>query len=230
MNVFAISDPHLSFAQPKPMDIFGARWDGYFSRMQRAWRERVGENDLVLIPGDISWAMHLSDALLDIRAIGELPGKKIISRGNHDYWWSSISQLRAALPQNMFALQNDAILVGSAAVCGSRGWPSPGAQEYGVQDERIYLRELQRMEMSLKALPKADAVRIAMIHFPPFSERLEATGFTELFERYNIDIVVYGHLHDRSCLGAFEGDVRGVTYRLVSCDHLNFEPLLIAQL
>lgn len=230
MNVLAISDPHLSIASPKPMNIFGAHWEGYWERMQQAWRSTVSQDDLVLLPGDISWAMHLKDALCDLQAIGDLPGTKILLRGNHDYWWSSLSRVRAALPPQMYALQNDTVAFGAVEVCGTRGWTSPGSQGFSAEDERIYQRELRRLELSLNALKNTGALRIAMMHFPPFNERLEATGFTELLERYHVDIAVYGHLHDRSCMGAFEGSLRGVEYRLVSCDHLGFKPALLAQL
>ena len=151
MKVFALADLHLSGSVNKPMDVFGPLWDNHLSRIRTAWLETVGEEDLVLIPGDISWAMHLQEAQTDLNTIAALPGKKLILRGNHDYWWSSLTQLRARLPGGMRAIQNDACLVGDVVFCGTRGWtipPASGAQE---QDEKLYRREAMRLEMSLQA-------------------------------------------------------------------------------
>lgn len=232
MKVFAISDPHLSLAHPKPMNIFGASWDNHFERMQAHWRERVAPEDLVLIPGDISWAMKLEDARPDLEALGALPGQKVILRGNHDYWWSSLRKVRDALPPGMHALQNDAVRFEGVTVCGSRGWVCPGAQHFADDDEKIYNREVMRFGLSL-----ADAVHkrqptdrlIALLHFPPFNERREASGFVEAAEKAGANILLYGHLHDNSCKSAFEGERNGMHYALVSCDHLGFVPKQICE-
>ncbi len=209
------------------MDVFGARWDDHFARMSEHWQRLVAPHDIVLIPGDLSWAMKLEDAKLDLDALGALPGRKVILRGNHDYWWSSLSKVRGALPEGMYALQNDAVRLGGVVICGSRGWVCPGAQHFEADDEKIYKREVMRFGMSL-----ADAGRkrqpgdrlVAMLHYPPFNEKRETSGFVEALEQSDADILLYGHLHGNSCKNAFEGERNGIQYRLVSCDHLNLVP------
>lgn len=229
MNVFAIADFHLSGAQEKPMDIFGKNWENHFSKICDSWYACVGSSDLVLIPGDISWAMKLEDALIDLRAIGDLPGKKVILRGNHDYWWSSVSKLRSHLPENMFAIQNDSLHFEQVNLCGTRGWVCPGSNHFEDSDDKIYRREILRMEMSIQQMQRnaqcqwADAINIAMVHYPPFNEKQQENEFTQLFEAHNIHTVVYGHLHGASCKNAFEGKLQSVEYHLVSCDHLDFK-------
>lgn len=230
MRIYAISDLHLSFSSPKPMDIFDAKWGDHFERISEAWRDLVSSDDVVLIPGDISWAMKISDASADLSAIGALPGKKVIVRGNHDYWWSSIAKVRSVLPEDVFAIQNDYIRFSDVIVCGSRGWICPGSQNFKEEDDKIYKREVMRMGLSLKSCHKKTTdTLIALIHYPPFNEKRQPSGFVQLFEQYKVDYAIYGHLHDKSCKHAFEGLHNGINYSLVSCDHLNFIPKLIAQ-
>jgi hypothetical protein len=138
MSIFAIGDLHLPGGDDKPMQVFGAHWEGHWEKIRADWRARVTGEDAVLIPGDISWAMHLEDALPDLRAIGELPGRKILLRGNHDYWWGAISRVRDVLPPGMYALQNDALVLDGVAFCGSRGWTYP--QNADGEDARLYDR------------------------------------------------------------------------------------------
>ena len=186
------------------MDVFGSTWANHPQRVISAWRNAVGENDLVLIPGDISWAMRLDDAICDLEFIGALPGTKLLLRGNHDYWWSALGKVRAALPNGCFALQNDCFTIDNISVCGSRGWVCPG----------------------LNRLPEG-TVRILMLHFPPFNEKRQDSGFTQLAEEYGINYLIYAHLHNKACLGAFEGERNGIQYSLCSADHLGFAPRLI---
>lgn len=221
MKVFAISDLHLSINNPKPMDIFGPVWDNYLEEIERDWEEKVGDNDVVLISGDISWAMRLQEALPDLEYIGKLKGKKVIIKGNHDYWWSAIGELRKNLTPNTFALQNDAIKFDNVIICGSRGWSIPETTFLDPQDEKIYKRELIRMELSLKSavtLKENGEKIIVMTHFPPFNSRLEDSEMMDLFKKYNADIVVYGHLHsyDKKQKSVYCRD--GITYYLASCD------------
>ena len=226
MKVFAIGDLHLSGADPKPMDIFGSHWGNHFERIREDWLQRVSQEDLVLIPGDISWAMKLEDAVVDLDSIGALPVQKVLTRGNHDYWWKSPTKIRARLLPGTYVLQNDSIQFGGVTVCGSRGWVSPGGLGYKQEDEKIYQREVLRMGLSLQAAKKPpDGKLVVMIHYPPFNERQEPSGFVELFEQYGVDLVVYGHLHGKSCRSAFEGRLGSVEYRLTSCDHLGFKLL-----
>ncbi len=211
------------------MTIFGDGWAGHPEAFFSGWREVVGENDLVLVPGDISWAMSLEGARADLADIAALPGRKVLLRGNHDYWWPSLAKLRAALPEGMDALQNDALRVGRLIVAGTRGWVCPGSPSFSEQDERIYARELARLDLSLAAAEKLrdDETRlIVMLHYPPTNLRLEPSGFTERLERAAPDAVVYGHLH---------GDYAGRTVQrigpcpahLVAADALSFIPKLI---
>ena len=163
MAVFALADLHLSFSAPfaaapgeeaqvyKPMDRFGENWRAHDRQIYAHWQERVGERDTVLLPGDISWAMNLAEASFDLDFLAKLPGRKILSRGNHDYWWQGPRKVRAALPGNMEMIQNDCIRLRDWAICGSRGWLNPQNKEFEAADEKIYLRELARLELSLQA-------------------------------------------------------------------------------
>ncbi len=199
MRVYAISDLHLSINSPKPMDIFGENWDNYVEKIVKSWNRKVKADDIVLISGDISWAMHLKDAKLDIDFISKLKGNKVIIRGNHDYWWHSLSALRAILPDNFYAVQNDAIKIGKYIICGSRGWTAPDDNKFKTaEDEKLYKREVIRMELSLKMADELrghDDTVIVMTHFPPFNAKFQSNDMTKLFEKYCVDKVVYGHLH-----------------------------------
>ena len=233
MKVFAIGDLHLSLSSDKPMDIFGENWAGHFERICSAWNALVCAKDIVLVPGDISWAMRLQEAMVDIRAIGGFTGRKVLSRGNHDYWWNSIARLRGELPADMYAIQNDALRFDGLTIAASRGWTCPGSAGFdGQNDARLYEREVLRAELSLTHAQALHTGRklVFMLHYPPMNEKRQPSGFTELFERYGVDEVVYGHLHGRATRSAFEGVQNGVRYTLCSADHLDFAPKLIAEL
>ena len=222
MKVYAISDLHLSSAQVKPMEIFGCCWENYWELIESDWRKKVAPDDIVLIPGDISWAMRLEDALPDIKQFSALNGKKIILRGNHDYWWAAISKVRAALPQNTYALQNDCFKFGNVIVCGSRCWTCPGSTGFDEkEDRRIYEREVLRLEMSFAAAAKlrekGDKL-ICMTHFPPFNVNREDSGFTKLIASNNADAVVYGHLHGKDARADLVLNKFGTTFYLASTD------------
>ena len=229
MRIFALSDPHLSISVDKPMDIFGPNWGNHTARLEEAWVSLVRPEDVVLIPGDISWAMSLDEAAADLAFIASLPGSKVLLRGNHDYWWNSISKVRAALPEGIKAIQNDSLASGGIAIVGTRGWTCPGSSLFdAAQDQKLYERELIRLELSLKSaahgLPK-----LCMLHYPPFNEKRQQSGFTSLLEAYGVERVIYGHLHGKSCNNAFEGVRNGVEYILCSADHLSFTPKLILE-
>ena len=215
------------------MDVFGSHWENHFERISESWRALVSEDDVVLIPGDISWAMQLADALYDPEQISKLPGRILILRGNHDYWWSSLTQLRSNLPENMHAVQNDAYDAGDVVFCGTRGWtlPQTGGAETadgpaGTQDEKIYRREVMRLEMSLQAARRLAGERpvFAMMHYPPLLPEYARSGteFTRLLTQYGVCRCVYGHLHGPSVQRGFSGLYNGVQYDLVSCDALRF--------
>ena len=221
MAVWAISDLHLP-ARQKPMDIFGPHWANHFERIREDWLQRVQPEDVVLIPGDLTWAMHLEEAQEDLEQIGALPGKKLLLRGNHDYWWSSIGRVRRMLPEGSYALQNDSILLDGRLYAGSRGWTIPGEPEGDSDDARIYRRERQRLEMSLKSAraKDGDAPLTVMMHYPPRTDGCE--GFADLLKLYGAENVVYGHLHGAGLAGAITGEVDGIIYHQVSCDGLGF--------
>lgn len=224
MNIFAIADLHISGDRTKPMDVFGIHWENHFEKIKESWKKQVKQEDVVLIPGDISWAMMLETALEDLKEIHRLPGTKIMIKGNHDYWWSGIGKLRSLLPPSVFALQNDAVEMGEYVFSGSRGWTLPGTPGFSTDDEKIFNRELMRMEMSLQAAQKKNpsGKQIAMIHYPPFNDKQEDSPWTALFEKYGVSQVVYGHLHGGAIKTGFTGGRNGIDYFLVSCDSLNF--------
>ena len=228
MRLFAIGDLHMPGGDDKPMDVFGPRWDRHFFRISEAWRELVSEEDTVLIPGDISWAMQLENAVPDLLEIAALPGRKILCKGNHEYWWSSVSRLRAVLPEGMTALQFDAVDAGPCVVCGTRGWNYPTASNaLPPEDGKIFRRELQRLEM---ALDRAEAIGgekpiLVMMHFPPRMAGDPETPFTRILEgRERVKAVVYGHLHGVAFAAGFSGESRGIRYYPVSCDGIGFRP------
>ena len=228
MAIFAIGDLHLSGSGAKPMDVFGQHWENHFDQIRENWRQMVTPDDTVLIPGDISWAMLFEEAMIDIRSIAELPGQKVLLRGNHDYWWSSVSRLRAALPKGMYALQNDAIAVDGVAVCGTRGWDFP-TDLYPLNDQetKVYRRELLRLEMALKSAAAHNLPILAMTHYPPLLNDIRDTAFTALLERYGVTLCLYGHLHGNGIHNGFNGLHQGVQYRLVSCDSIAFSPVKV---
>lgn len=228
--IWTISDLHLSFATPKPMDIFGSRWRNHPERIATAWQRLVAPEDVVLIAGDISWAMHLNDALVDLHWIDQLPGRKYCIKGNHDYWWDRAAPIRAKMPSSITLVEANAYDMGPAIVCGSRGWSAPGMPGFDpVADQRIYARELLRMQRALDEATTLANGRpiITMIHFPPFIDR-RATDFVAQFQRAHITTCLYGHLHRPDDWGnATQGTVAGVTYQLSACDYLEFTPVAV---
>lgn len=225
MRLYAIGDLHLPGGQEKPMDVFGEHWEGHFERIAADWRNRVTEDDVVLIPGDTSWAMQLADATEDLQAIGELPGQKILIKGNHDYWWGGIGQVRRALPEGMMAIQHDAVDLGDVIVTGTRGWAWPTEETpLSQEDERIFNRELIRLELALNAAVKiaGDRPIVLMLHYPPLYQADRDTPFTRVIEKYPVQTVVYGHLHGAGLRAGFTGTWNGIQYQLVSCDGLDF--------
>lgn len=235
MKVFAVSDPHLSFTAEKPMSIFGAVWENHWEAIAADWLEKVGADDIVLVPGDISWGMTTDEARKDLETIGAMPGKKIYVKGNHDYWWGSLSKIRGILPEGSYCIQNDALKFGKFIFCGSRGWSVP---EIGVKpdpnDEKLLRREQLRLELSLKAAEKLatgdpQEIKIGMMHFPPFDSRMSSTPFTDLFAKYGVKKVVYGHLHGQKCRAELRSVKNDVEYYLTSCDITGNKLVFIAE-
>jgi uncharacterized protein len=229
MAVYALGDLHLSHTQPKPMDIFGPGWDNHPQKVRDNWNKVVEEGDLTIVAGDISWAMQLCDATDDLAWLAELNGKKLLIRGNHDYWWSSITRVRRVLPPGVYALQNDHLPWGPWAVCGTRGWICPGEEGFtSEQDQKIYSRELIRLQISLESAQKDGFTEIiTALHFPPFNRQGHPSGFTELLEQYGVRHCVFGHIHDQGREHLFQGERGGVNYCFVAADGVDFTPVLI---
>ena len=255
MTIWALSDPHLAFSVPtKTMEAFGPAWESYADKIKQHWEDRISSEDLVLIPGDISWAMHLQDALVDLLWIDALPGKKVILRGNHDHWWSSFSKLTKAIPASITPLQNNALVWVTAsgkkvAIGGSRLWDTPEysfssfiefrenplarqktPEEFAQEKdnaEKIFARELERLRISLSQLDPSADVRIALTHYPPIGPDLAPSRASEILEEFRIDICVFGHLHNvREGTLPF-GEARGVKYVFASGDYLHFKPIRV---
>ena len=225
MSLYAIGDLHLPGGQEKPMAVFGPQWDRHFFKISESWQAQVQPEDTVLIPGDISWAITLEEALPDLRAIGEMPGRKILVRGNHDYWWGGIGRVRAALPEGMHALQQDAMDLGECVICGTRGWTIPTEENpLSSQDEKIYHRELARLDLALAAAKRIGRGKplAVLLHYPPLYQNMRHSGFTERMEEAGVRLCVYGHLHGSGIAAGFSGDQEGIRYELASCDSQDF--------
>ena len=224
MKIYAISDLHISTNTNKPMDIFGGNWVGYMERIREDWNKKVTDDDLVLIGGDISWAMNIEDAKKDLESLSDLKGKKVLIKGNHDYWWSGIGKVRDMLPPGFYALQNDSIRFENVVICGSRCWSVPGSPDFKEQDRKIYLREIERLKLSFKAVEKikqeGDKL-IALVHYPPFNVHREDSGFTEIFSENHVDCVIYGHLHGKNVRADKLVVKDGIKYYLTSCDKVD---------
>lgn len=222
MKIFAISDLHLSINNPKPMNIFGEVWDYYIDDIFEDWKEKVNQEDIVLLAGDFSWAMKLEDTKKDFELLKNLPGKKIIIRGNHDYWWKGISSVRNFIPEGFYAIQNDAIKFENIIICGTRGWTVPeDGQEQTAEDKKIFDREIIRLEMALveanKLKTSEDDKIVVMIHYPPCNFKRDDSEFTKLLEKYNVSAVVYGHLHGYKKASLYFKK-NNIDYYLTSCD------------
>ncbi len=230
MALFAISDLHLPLGIDKPMDIFGKSWENYVDRIEKEWKSKVNPEDMVVLPGDFSWATYLEESRKDFEFLNSLPGKKILLKGNHDYWWSTLNKLKVFTEENGFFgidfLQNNSFIYKDVALCGSRGWSYIGYGGASGEDIKIYEREALRLEMSLEAGVKNNPGEIiAFMHYPPISIDCRENKFTELFKRFGVKRCIYGHIHGRSRHNAVVGNVNGVEYMLVSCDCMDFSPI-----
>ena len=224
MKIYAISDLHISTNSNKPMDVFGGNWVGYLDKIIEDWKDKVSDDDIVLIGGDISWAMDIDCAIEDIKILSELKGKKVIIRGNHDYWWKGITRVRDNLPENFYALQNDFLRFDNIIICGSRCWSTPGSPDFKEQDMKIYLRETERLKLSIKSATRERGENdklIALIHYPPFNVRREDSNFTQIFEEFKVDSVVYGHLHGKNVRSDKLVIKNDIKYYLTSCDQVD---------
>lgn len=233
MKIFAISDLHLSFGvQNKEMTLFG--WGDYFDKIKQDWKEKVTEEDIVLLAGDFSWAISLNDVKPDMQRIKDLPGTKIIIKGNHDYWWSSYKKVKEACEDTgIIPIQNNAIKISNVIFCGTRLWRLPTThksaydpKEVTNEDLKIYEREKIRLIMSLDEAMKIkqdnDKV-VLMLHYPPFDETFKNSEITDIIAKYKVDCVVYGHIHNKKSKYALCLEKQKIKYYLTSCDLLNNE-------
>ncbi|MBQ0079186.1 MAG: metallophosphoesterase [Eubacterium sp.] len=233
MSLYAIGDLHLSLSEDvdKPMDAFGPLWDNHIARLEANWREMITDEDTVIIPGDISWGLKFSEAEPDLQWIDSLPGKKVIFKGNHDLWWAGINRLNTLYDSITF-VQNKAYYAEGVYFCGTRGWTTPDSDEFKEEDEKIYKRELLRLQASLDdavaQMEERPGKIMGVLHFPPVVKVLSFSGFQQLFADYGVEEVIYGHVHGEDGFrNTIKGNYHGVNYSLVSCDYLRCRPIQI---
>ena len=224
MALFAISDLHLALSKDKPMDVFGEKWYKHDENIKNNWLKNISKEDTVLIAGDISWSMNMEEGIKEINWIHQLPGEKILIKGNHDYWWNSITKLNK-MHEDMHFIQNNFFAYKDIAICGTRGWLCPYSENFTEKDQKVYQRELIRLRLSLETAKKAGYSRIiSMIHYPPTNDKNIETGFTEIFNEFNVEKVIYGHLHSN-----FQSKIANEKYILTSCDYIDFEPIKLEE-
>ena len=231
MALFAISDLHLPLGVNKPMDVFGRDWENYVEKLKENWQANVKNEDTVVMPGDFSWAMHLRDSQADFEFLQALPGRKILLRGNHDYWWDTLSKLERFKTEkkldSVYFLQNNYFVYENTAICGTRFWNCPGIAALNEEDEKIYKRELIRCGLTLEKA-KGDGFDeiIFFTHYPPVSREGNVDKeFCEIMKKYGVRHVIYGHIHGNQKRFAFVGEYDSIKFDLVSCDFLSFLPL-----
>ena len=224
MSIYAISDLHLSFNTDKPMNIFG--WDDYENRIAEDWNKKVSDEDLVLLPGDFSWELRLQNTYKDFEYLSNLPGKKLLLKGNHDYWWNTMAKLNKFLADNNYKtirfLFNNSFELGNASICGTRGWMMGCENE---EDIKILNREVGRLRRSLESAGCPE--KIVFLHYPPVSDISRCDEIINVLKEFGIKKCYYGHLHGDAAKYAVSGVVDGIDYKLISCDKLKFTPCLI---
>ncbi len=225
MSLFAIGDTHLSFGTDKPMNVFRG-WDNYVERLETNWNNLISEDDTVVIMGDISWAMNFKEMLEDFRFINSLKGQKIILKGNHDYWWNTMTKMNAFLEENSFDsikfLFNNAYLCDGISVCGTRGWFYDAENDENT--EKIILREAARLRTSIKAGRELGGEPVVFLHYPPVSKTQACQPIVDVLKEENIKHCYYAHLHSASAYNSFNGEMDGIKYELLSADYLKFCP------
>ncbi len=228
MSVYAIADLHLSLGTDKPMEVFEG-WNNYVERIQKNWQKLITDNDTVVIAGDISWAADINDARKDFDFINKLNGKKIILKGNHDFWWTTKSKTDKFFAQNGFdtisVLHNNYYVADGLALCGTRGWFYDAETD---ADMKILMREVGRLKLSIEPAVKAGYSPIVFLHYPPIYNNMECKEITDVLKEYNIRKCFYGHVHGRNAAKrAFTGECEGIRYELIACDRLGFMPLAV---
>lgn len=230
MAIFAIGDLHLSFHENKPMSIFGENWEGYENKIKKDWTEKVKQEDLVLLPGDFSWSMYLKDTVEDFSYLNQLPGKKLLLKGNHDYWWTTLTSMRRFLIENHFEnidfLYNNSYEREGYIIVGTRGWTQSEEEE----DKRLVQREAIRLELSIQDGIKKygeNKPMIVCMHYPPLTNfnllKSYPSEFLKIMKKYRIEKCIYGHLHSSSIKDAIEGKIEEIEFKLVSADGLGFK-------
>ena len=246
MTIWAIADLHLALSVPeKNMAAFGPLWENYMEKIEKKWRGCVKEDDLVLLAGDLCWAMHLEEAKTDLEWVHRLPGTKVIIRGNHDYWWASAAKMSLVMPPSIHFIHNTVFNWKDVTIGGSRLWdtkeyqfgdyihfqenPRASKKEAVKQEEseKIFSRELERLKLSLNQLSPTAKVRIVMTHYPPISADLKPSLASKILEEFGIQICVFGHLHNLKKEKTLFGEKHGVKYLLTSADYLDFTPVRI---
>ena len=225
MSIFTIGDLHLSFSTDKPMNVFGDNWANHEEKIKENWIKTVSQEDYVILPGDFSWAMYLEEAYQDFKYLEELPGKKILLKGNHDYWWTTIKKMKDFLENNNLKsidfIYNDSRLIENKIIVGTRGWNLSDTEN----SEKMIKRENNRLELSIQdGLKKygEDKEIITFIHYPPITLNNSNSIFIQTMEKYNIKKCFYAHLHGNSHKDAVEGEHNGINFKLISADYLNF--------
>ncbi len=245
MKIWALADLHLAHSVPsKNMNVFGPVWEGYMDKMAASWKELIRPEDLVLLPGDITWAMKLEEAKIDLEWIDQLPGTKVLIRGNHDYWWSSAKKMSEMFPPSVRFIHNTAFHWNDVAIGGTRLWDTPEyrfseyvhfqenpkarpQEETPDNDALIFERELERLKLSLKQMNPSAGLKIVMTHYPPISADLRPSRASAILEEFGVKICVFGHLHNLRKDKPMFGEVGGVKYILTAADYLDFRPLRI---
>ncbi len=230
MTLYTIGDTHLSMGCDKPMEIFSG-WDRYVQRLEENWRAKVGNDDVVVVAGDVSWGISLEQALDDFRFLHQLPGKKVLLKGNHDYWWSTRSKMEHFFSENglnsLCILHNNCVPFGPFGICGTRGWIFENGEP---QDVKVLARETGRLEASLGECSRMGLEPIVFLHYPPLYGAERSKPILEMLQKYQVRRCFYGHLHGSAIRAAFLGPWNSIQMSLVSCDFLQFDPLLVETL
>ncbi|MCC8170176.1 MAG: metallophosphoesterase [Oscillospiraceae bacterium] len=232
MALYSIADLHLPLGIDKPMDVFGVAWSNYVERLADNWQSKISAGDTVVMPGDFSWATYLEQSYKDFEFLNKLNGRKILLKGNHDYWWTTMNKLKEFISvngfDNIFFLQNNSYKYEDIAICGTRGWLHPAWDSFKADDRKIFDREVLRLELSLNSAGDSGEIYV-FTHYPPRSNKLESNEFVEMMERYPVSKCIYGHLHSAAHKNAVEVTEGGIEYKLVSSDYLQFNPVLIRE-
>ncbi len=228
MALYTIADLHLPLGIDKPMDIFGKAWENYVERLADNWQSKIADSDIVVLPGDFSWATYLEQSVRDFEYLNKLNGRKILLKGNHDYWWTTMNKLREFMRNNGFDsidfLQNNSFMYEDIAICGTRGWINPSWDNFVEEDRKIFDREVLRLELSLNSASNYKEIYV-FTHYPPISISQERNEFIDMMKKYPVTKCIYGHLHSASHKNAVEGIVDEIEYKLVSGDYLGFNPI-----